>query len=215
MKLSNFLHDLTKAIKKFDIDYDCFSIGQLESKEWLIRILKDIEITKKLKLGTVYILCGWYGILSSLIFLTFEAEKIRSFDIDDKCEKVADQINKTYSSDNWKFKAITEDINNIDFEKNSWQCWSNKNQRLSYPITDKPDTIINTSCEHTTTEWFKKIPKGKLVILQSSNFFSGSGHINSMTSLEEFKLEYPLSELYFEGELDFEKYTRYMIIGKK
>ena len=168
LKLSNFLHDLTTATAIFDLDYNCFSKGQLQSKEWLIEVLDNVRRAKTIHLGIVYILCGWYGILASMLFLKFEIiPRIRSFDIDKKCEKIADQMNKTYSSQDWRFKAITEDIHDINFEKHSWQCWSNKNNRMSRPLTDIPTTIINTSCEHTGPEWFNNIPKGKLVILQS------------------------------------------------
>ena len=36
-----------------------------------------------------------------------------------------------------------------------------------------PDTIINTSCEHIRNfnSWYNAIPQGKLLILQSNNFF--------------------------------------------
>ena len=213
MRLANFLHDLTMATKQFDMDYDCFSKGQLESKEWLVNEL--IELQEDVNLNTVYILCGWYGILAALLFLNFEIEKIRSFDIDKKCEKVADQINKSYSSQNWRFKAITQDIFDINFEKHSWQCWSNKNNRMSYPITDIPTTIINTSCEHTPPSWFQKVPGGRFLILQSNDFFAAENHINCVTSLDEFYYMYPLSEIYYQGEKKLEKYSRYMLMGIK
>lgn len=216
MKLSKFLHDLTTATAIFELDYNCFSTGQLQSKEWLIEVLDDIRKIEKLHLGIVYVLCGWYGILPAMLFLKFNMiPKIRSFDIDPDCEKIADQINKTYSSDSWRFKAITQDIFDIDFEAHSWQCWSNKNKRLSYPITDSPDTIINTSCEHTRPDWFHKIPKGKFVVLQSNDSFREEGHINAMTDLDEFKNTYQLSEIYYDGKSEFEKYTRFMLIGIK
>lgn len=216
LKLSNFLHDLTTATAIFDLDYNCFSEGQLKSKEWLVEILDDIRKIHELWLGTVYVLCGWYGILPALLFLKFNSMAlVRSFDIDSGCEKIADQINKTYSSDSWRFKAITQDIHDINFEKHSWQCWSNKNKRMSKLITDVPDTIINTSCEHTGTEWFKNIPSGKLVILQSNDSLKEDGHVNPAVDLEEFKMMYPMSTIYYDGSMKFEKYTRFMLIGVK
>ena len=56
-------------------------------------------------------------------------------------------------------KAITEDIKNINYFGHEWQMWSNKNNRLSNPISDNPDTIINTRCEHIENfaEWYDKI----------------------------------------------------------
>jgi hypothetical protein len=215
MKLSDFLHDLTTATKIFDMDYDCFSIGQLKSKQWLVEILKDVRVVWKLDFGTIYVLCGWYGILSAMLFLEFEIDRIRSFDIDERCEKIADQVNKTYSSDGWRFKAITQNIININFEKHSWQCWSNKHERMSKLITDIPNTIINTSCEHMSPEWFDNVPSGKLVALQSNDSFTEEGHINAVTNLDEFKDMFPLSTIYYDGLIKFEQYTRYMLVGIK
>ena len=47
-------------------------------------------------------------------------------------------------------------------------------------LTDhSPDTVINTSCEHIENfnEWYDKIPKGKIVILQTNNYFDFE-HVN-------------------------------------
>lgn len=215
MKLSNFLHDLMMTTKNFDMNYDCFSIGQLKSKQWVVEILKDARMFWKLNFGTIYVLCGWYGILSAMLFLEFGIDKIRSFDIDERCEKIADQVNKTYSSDGWRFKAITQDIFDINFEVHSWQCWSNKYGRMSKLITDVPNTIINTSCEHMSPEWFNNVPPGKIVALQSNNSFDEEGHVNAVASIDEFKDMFPLSSIYYDGRIDFEKYTRFMLVGIK
>jgi hypothetical protein len=216
MKLSNFLHDLTTAMAIFDLDYNCFSKGQLKSKEWLIEVLDDIRRVENIHLGIIYVLCGWYGILPAMLFLKFEMiPRIRSFDINPECERIADQINKTYSSNNWKFKAIIQDIHDINFEKHSWKCWSNKNNRMSRPLTDTPTTIINTSCEHTGVDWFHNIPGGKFVILQSNDSLEEEGHINPMTDLEEFTMTYPLNTIYYRGVMNFNEYKRFMLIGVK
>lgn len=214
LKISNFLHDLALATKEFDLDYDCFAKGQLESKEWAIEIMKDIQVYQKINYGIIFVLCGWYGILPAMIYLKgLLYDKIRSFDIDENCLEIADQINKTNSSDNWRFKALTEDIFNIKFSGHTWQVWSNANNRMCYPITDVPDTIINTSCEHTKPDWFKNIPRQKLVVLQSNNFWEGNGHINCVNNLDEFKQMFPVKNTFYAGKSNFEKYTRFMIIG--
>jgi hypothetical protein len=36
-----------------------------------------------------------------------------------------------------------------------------------------------------------------------------------MTNLEEFEIKYPLQEIYYKGQIKFEKYTRFMLIGVK
>jgi len=210
----NLIHDMEITIKNYGtyLDYDAFSLGQLESKEWLI---KELEKIGK-HLGTVYVLCGWYGILPALMFYAdLEIDKIRSFDVDKESNKVADSINMTNSSNGWRFKAVTQDIFDINFVVHSWQCWSNKNNRLSYPITDRPNTIINTSCEHTNPDWFNQVPKGKFVVLQSNDSSTEKGHINAVSDLDEFKNMYPMSSIYYNGKMKFEKYTRFMLIGVK
>ena len=73
-----------------------------------------------------------------------------------------------------QIKALEKDIMDIDYNSLDWNFWSTKNNRMSYTITDVPDTIINTSCEHIKDfdKWYAMIPKGKLVILQSNDYFN-------------------------------------------
>ena len=95
--------------------------------------------------------------------------------------------------------------------------WSDKNNRLSSPISDIPDTIINTSCEHIEnfSEWYDKIPYGKLLILQSNNYFSIAEHFNCSKSLEDFEIQTPMRQVKYSNKLDLGEYTRYMRIGYK
>ena len=192
---------------------DALSEGQLNSKLWLLDKIKGID------LGTVFICAGWYGVLATMMFEdeNVYVDNIRSFDIDDSCWKIAEDFNRPWTKDNWKFKALTQDILDINYTEHSWTFWSKKNNRESYPITDIPNTIINTSCEHIEnfTDWFNLIPTGKLVALQSNNYFKIDDHVNCVNSLDEFKHQAPLSNIIYEGELELEKYTRYMLIGYK
>jgi len=214
----NFMYDIESTLTLYEdkINADAFSLGQLQSKNWLVDVLRDIFMVRSIDFGTVFVLCGWYGILPALmLYGNIPIDKIRSFDIDESCEKIADFMNKTNTDRQWRFKAITEDIFDINFQEHSWQCWSNKNQRMSHPISDEPDTIINTSCEHTNSDWFHSIPKGKFVVLQSNDSATEEGHINAMANIDEFKHTYRLSEIYYNGKMKFEKYTRFMLIGIK
>jgi hypothetical protein len=206
-----FLHDLTQTIDKYNLNFDAFSLGQLQSKSWLIDELNKLNAV----LGTVFVLCGWYGLLPAMMFHEgISVEKIRSFDIDEDCWRIADDMNKS-NMGSWKFKAIQEDINNINFEGHSWQMWSNTNNRMSYPITDVPDTIINTSCEHTNDDWFQKIPQGKMVIIQSNDFWGGEHHVNCCFDIDDFNRKYPLLDQMYIGERAMQKYIRFMKIGIK
>ncbi len=201
-------------VNKTEIWDDCFARGQLQSKTWLIRELKELDP----KLGTVFLCAGWYATLATMLFENdFDIDCIRSFDIDPSCVEIAEVFNKPWFVDNWKFKAITEDIKNINYFGHQWQMWSNKNNRLSNPISDTPDTIINTSCEHIDNfaEWYDKIPYDKLVILQSNNYFEIEEHVNCSNDIDEFKAQAPCKEYLFTGTLDLGVYKRFMIIGKK
>ena len=205
---------LLSAIKKHhNILGDALSQGQIKSKQWLLSKIKGLD------LGIVFICAGWYGVLATMMFEdeNVYVDKIRSFDIDDSCYKIAEDFNKPWAQDNWKFKALTQDILDINYTEHSWTFWSKKNNRESYPITDIPNTIINTSCEHIEnfTDWFNLIPAGKLVALQSNNYFEIDDHVNCVNSLDEFKQRAPLSNIIYKGELELEKYTRYMLIGIK
>lgn len=207
----------TKAFKNFYInetviDTDCFARGQIQSKVWLINELKKVTPD----IGTVFLCAGWYGTLATMLFeSSLRVNKIRSFDIDESTVDIAEIFNKPWFVDQWRFKALLEDIHNIDYDTYTWQYWSNKNNRMSYPITDTPDTIINTSCEHIIdfNSWYKKIPQGKLVVLQSNDFIDVDEHVNCVKDSLHFEQMAPLSKVLFAGELPLEKYTRYMRIG--
>ena len=99
-------------------------------------------------LGTVFLCCGWYATLGTMLFESgIKIDKIRSFDIDKSVVPIAERFNKPWELDNWRFKAITKDIMHVGYNKHFWQCMNEKNQ-MSPVYEDSPNTIINTSCEH-------------------------------------------------------------------
>ena len=209
----------TAAFKSFfvnetEIWNDCFSRGQLRSKLWLVHELKKCNV----ELGTVFLCAGWYATLATMLFQSnIKLLNVRSFDIDDTCVDIAETFNKPWFVDQWRFKSITQDIMDVDYDEHTWQYWSNANNRMSYPIVDSPDTIINTSCEHIANfaAWYDKIPDGKLVVLQSNNFFEVEEHVNCVNSIEEFAVKAPMQNILYSGELEFPKYKRFMLIGYK
>jgi hypothetical protein len=209
----------TSAFKSFFInntviDTDCFSRGQLQSKQWLVTELGKLDV----ELGTVFLCAGWYATLATMLFESdIKVDKVRSFDIDPTCVDIAETFNKPWFMEQWRFKSITQDIMDIDYNEHMWQFWSNANNRMSRPIADNPDTIINTSCEHIENfaEWYAKIPDGKLVILQSNNFFDVLEHVNCVKDITEFSNMSPMSNTLYAGNLDLPKYKRFMLIGYK
>lgn len=211
---SNILLGLRDSVLKHNVDLsDVLSWGQIRSKRWLITQLEELNID----LGVVFLCAGWYGTLAHMLFDSkCNVNKIRSFDIDPKCVNIADTVNKKYLN-NWQFKAITEDILNIDYNSHSWQAWSNQKQSLCNPINDRPDTIINTSCEHIRDfdKWYNSIPNGKLVILQSNNYFDLPEHVNCVENEVQLAITAPMSDVLYMGSLKLEKYSRFMVIGYK
>ena len=219
--------DLVRILERFEKEkpeynlHDAFTQGQLRSKLWLLKHLHDID------LGTVFICAGWYGTLARAMFENerIHFDKIRSFDIDPKCAEVADMINKQWNIDDFKFKASTVDIHNFEWKGFHTPAPSDGTIGNFYYDTiadnkvvqmkDSPDTFINTSCEHIENfeDWFNLIPAGKLVALQSNDYFEIQEHINCVGNLDEFHRQAPLSNIIYEGSLELEKYTRYMIIG--
>ena len=238
---SQLIHGLKKHNDKIG---DALSQGQIKSKQWLLSKIKGID------LGIVFICAGWYGTLATMMFEdeNIYVDKIRSFDIDDSCWKIAEDLNEPWKADNWVFKATTLDIvsfftngyysdkdttviNKITNLDNTWSLEEKEKSDTNktyhyYTINVKgepklcqevPDTIINTSCEHIEkfTEWFNAILKDKLVVLQSNNYFEIDDHVNCVKDITEFKQQAPLSNIIYEGELELEKYTRFMLIGYK
>jgi hypothetical protein len=123
------------------------------------------------------------------------ARYIASVDIDPLCEHVATMMNKIEEQDG-KFKAITGDM-------------------CTVPVNG--DVIINTSCEHITQEqydiWLARLPKDSIIVVQS-NDYAIAEHIRIAHSLEEFKNQSHLKELW-SGSLKTQLYTRWMVIGTK
>ena len=132
-----------------------------------------------------------------MLFENIKVNKIHSFDIDPLCSKIADELHISRVMNEWRFKSFVKDINEIEFN-------------------DCDITVINTSCEHLLDDtWFKKIPEGALVVLQSNNAIQISDHVNCVSGIEEMKLKYKLSNFLYEGEIDAIKYKRFMLIGTK
>ena len=217
--LSRYVNtQFVEAFKNFfvndtEIWDDCFARGQLESKLWLVRELQQCNIP----LGTVFICAGWYATIATMLFESdIEIDKIRSFDMDTTCASIAEVFNKPWVVDSWKFKASYKDIHDIDFTgKTPYSVYkSNGEEQL---LLDSPDTVVNTSCEHIENfeEWYAKIPDGKLVILQSNNFYDVEEHVNCVTDVDEFINTAPMTTVLYSGELALPKYNRFMIIGYK
>ena len=171
---------------------DAFWSGQMKSKEWLIDNLEPF-VTNPIR---IEIHGGWVGVLASMLFQSnIPIRHISSVDIDPTCEHVATMMNKIEEQDG-RFNAITKDM-------------------CTVPVNG--DVVINTSCEHITQEqyelWLTRLPKDSIVVLQS-NDYAIAEHIRIAKTLEEFKEQSHLTEVW-SGSLKTQLYTRWMIIGTK
>ena len=81
----------------------------------------------------------------------------------------------------------------------------------------KPDSIVNTSCEHIEdfNKWWDKIPPGSLLILQTNDGFDIPGHINCVKDLEDFEKQTPFTTTIYSGAKQMPKFIRFMRIGFK
>lgn len=210
---NHFIRTLKKLEdSKIKFMQDCISRGQLRSKIWLVDQLEKIDVD----LGCVFLCAGWYGTLAPMIFeSTVRVEKIRSFDIDPSCEKVAEIFNKPWVIDGWKFKSVTKDILQIDYVSDRYEVKNSKGEIET--LVDSPNTVINTSCEHIKNfeKWYRLIPEGTFLVLQSNNFEDINDHVNYCESIEKFEVQTPMKQCFFQGTLELDQYQRFMRIGYK
>tara|TARA_R110000868_G_scaffold392629_2_gene663340 strand:+ start:194 stop:1300 length:1107 start_codon:yes stop_codon:yes gene_type:complete len=211
-------------INKIEYDKDCFSRGQLLSKQWLVTELEKLDV----ELGTVFLCAGWYATLATMLFESklIDVERIHSFDLDPSCQKIAETFNKPWYLDNWRFKASTGDIRDFNYTtKPAPSDGSVGNYYFKTNVNDreietrlKPNTFINTSTEHIVdfTSWYRKnIPFDSLVIVQGNNYHDLEEHVNTHESLQSFSDQCYMRTVLYEGELKLPEYTRYMKIGYK
>lgn len=193
---------------------DALSKGQVKSKIWLANELRPFLLNKRYN---VHIHAGWYGVLAAILLEKYNIDlQIRSFDIDPSCEKIADDMNRSYVIDGWKFKSVTKDVLTLDYPNCVYEVVNSKKDVIS--ICETPDIVINTSCEHFSDfdRYQKKLPKDKIFVLQSNNLVHEE-HVNKVNSIEQFKSQVESTEILYEGSLEIEEanYTRFMLIGIK
>jgi len=188
---------------------DAFTKGQVESKLWAYQELSSV--LKINPIENVLLLCGWIGLLARLFFDNLKLNII-SVDLDEACQGRSWKINFLEAIDG-RFNSLTQNIMDLNYDRLGLPLSPNRPDE----ILNAADLIVNTSCEHILDfkMWYRKLPNGQLLLLQSNNFVGIEEHVNCVASLEEFQLQAPMTETYFAGELQLEKYTRFMLIGRK
>lgn len=171
-----------------EVNYiDALSQFQVESKIWLID-----ELSKLKDYENALFIGGWLGISSLWLSQTKKVRAVTNLDLDESAIKFSDKLN-AYNQ-NYK----TGIVSNID----------------EHDLSEY-DLIINTSSEHMSDEWYKKVPTGCTVAIQTNDFHEIEEHINTVNDLAELQEKYPMSELYYAGVRDCDRYNRFMLIGVK
>tara|TARA_B100001175_G_scaffold315939_1_gene328645 strand:+ start:4335 stop:5381 length:1047 start_codon:yes stop_codon:yes gene_type:complete len=191
-----------------------FSRGQMKSKCWMVKQLN--EIFPNTYLGTVAHYGGWYATVAKNLFEQFKIRKYYNLELDPDCIEISDDFNYTQYQNKWQFKSVQKNVSEIKYKDDNSFDIQIKNQQGHFVSANvKPDLIINTSCEHMNEDWFKNLPDGQLLCLQTNDYFSNEQHINCVHGIEEAKAKYPMKEVLYEGEIDTHLYNRFMLIGEK
>ncbi len=197
---SRLIGDMARTVSEFpEAELSvAFNHKQMASKIWLKdKLFETLGGAHR----HIWILGGWYGVLSAMLFEDprFSIQKITSIDLDPACAPVALSLNqKPVAAD--RFKAITMPM-----------------ESLVYDCDDAPSLVINTSCEHVNNLALalKPIPAGTKLILQSNNYRRELDHVSCVDSLGEFEQQARLGKKMYHGELKAKNYTRFMLIGEK
>ena len=184
-----------RAIKKFPhraVDIvQSYDEKQVRCKDWLCAHIEmaDIPSVKR-----IYIAGSWYGnVLVPQLKEIYPDTEIRLHDIDEEVVGISKNI--FFKDDDY----IKPEL--IDSSEHFYKYF-----------------LINTSCEHMAPLDIKRAKPGgatkTYVALQSNDYFGIEGHINCVRSVDELADQYKVKDIIFAGDLEFEKYTRFMVIGK-
>lgn len=220
--LIHSLYDLTTKFKFENSVRDAFSKGQVTSKVWLVETLQKL-VHHRHVFDNIIIIGGWYGHLTHYLKDKIGFNNFYNIDPDIK----SGYIGKNFFNNHLSFRYIPCCVGIEQVEIDQEQGYKIPlgeldliDDEYTFEIDDHdyvdPDLIINTSCEHMSTDWFDAIPAGKMIALQTNNLVDiSSDHINCITSIAELEVKYPMSKVLFQGELDINVGKRYMKIGIK
>lgn len=170
------------------------STGQIESKLWLIEILSAVLPNDRSY--NFVIAGGWVGSLPYLLdqLRPNLVNRVTQLDIEPSVNRIARGWNAPLAD---RFQALDRDAIGFDYDLTA-------------------EVIVNTSCEHFTAQelshWLRSLPKGRIVALQSNNFYGEPGHVNCHYSVSAFCQSLNVQNVLFSGELDLGKYKRFMTI---
>ena len=172
---------------------DSFSPNQFKSKLKLINHIENLNILNED--SEIVIFGCWYGSILIPAFYN-KVKKITAIDIDPKVISRA------------KYNLFKD--TNVDFISKDVFDWAPDSSRIK-----KTDLIINTSCEHMPPMKKLNLETKAYFAYTSNNMYDIEGHINCVSSIEEFKYQLPdNAKVLIEDRIVDERGTRFLLIGK-
>lgn len=192
MDLTLFKKIMAEARHNKDL-LDSVSPNQYKSKERLIKHVENLQLVDQN--SDIVILGGWYG---SILIPAFKyVNEITLIDLDDKVIRIA----KNRLFDHYKnVDFITADVFNLG---------------KHFQRVENANLIINTSCEHMPSMKKLELNTKAYFAYQSNNMYDIEGHINCVSSIEEFKYQLPdNAKVMIEDKITDERGTRFLLVGK-
>ena len=199
--LNNLISSSMREVREDKDLLDSFSPNQFKSKLKLVEHIDKLNILTKE--SEIVIFGSWYG---SILIPAFY-NKVKKITCIDQDAKVISRAKYNLFKD-FNVDFITGDV--FEF-------------RDSYK---NADLFINTSCEHMKSmkewgpaptyknPWWDRVSPAYFAF-QSNNMYDIEGHINCVSSIEEFKYQMPdKAEILVEDRIVDDRGTRFMLIGK-
>ena len=191
--ITNLISSSMKEVRDDKDLLDSFSPNQFKSKLKLINHIKDLNILNKD--SEIVIFGSWYGSILIPAFYN-EVKRITAIDKDPKVISRA------------KYNLFKD--TNVDFITADVFDWAPDSSRIK-----NTDLIINTSCEHMPSMKKLELDTNAYFAFTSNNMYDIEGHINCVSSIEEFKWQLPdNAKVIKEDRIVDDRGTRFILIGK-
>ncbi len=187
------LKKMMKEVRENKDFLDSVSPNQFNSKEVLIKHVESLQLVDQN--SEIVIFGGWYG---SILIPAFKyVDKITLIDKDPKVISIAKH-------------RIFDHYKNVDFISKDVFDWAPDSKRIK-----TCNLIINTSCEHMPSMKKLELDTKAYFAYQSNNMYDIEGHINCVSSIEEFKYQLPdNAKVMIEDKITDDRGTRFLLVGK-
>ena len=189
----NTLKKMMKEVRENKDFLDSVSPNQFKSKQVLIKHVEDLQLVDQN--SHIVIFGGWYG---SILIPAFNyVDKITLIDKDSKVISIAKH-------------RIFNHLKNVDFISKDVFDWAPDSKRIK-----TCNLIINTSCEHMRPMKELQLDTKAYFAFQSNNMRSIEGHINCVSSLDEFIKQLPdNAKVLDKGIIEDSRGIRFTLVGK-